>query len=156
VPFVSQPDPPSDLESHLGYWLRIVSNAVSRGFARQVEAEGVTVAEWVFLRVLYDSGPIAPSQLAERMAMTRGAVSKLAERLVDKGLVERRPNPGDGRAHTLVLMPSGRNLVPRLAALADGNDAAFFAALAPPERQQLEQILRKIVRERALTDIPID
>lgn len=43
---------PSQLESDLGYWLRSVSNAVSRSFARKVEGEGVTVAEGVFLQVI--------------------------------------------------------------------------------------------------------
>ena len=51
---MSAPDSPSSLDRHLGYWLRAVSNAVSRGFAARVEAEGVSVAEWVFLRLLHD------------------------------------------------------------------------------------------------------
>jgi DNA-binding MarR family transcriptional regulator len=147
---------PSDLHAHLGYWLRMVSNAVSRRFAREVEAEGVTVAEWVFLRAMYDCDAIGPSQLAERMAMTRGAISKLAERLVEKDFVERQPNPDDGRAHTLALKPAGKAIVPRLAALADENDAAFFAELTPAERGQLQQMLERIVRERDLTDIPVN
>ena len=44
----------SPLESHLGYWLRYVSNHVSHAFALKVAARGVTVAEWVVLRELYD------------------------------------------------------------------------------------------------------
>jgi len=145
--------PPSDLHAHLGYWLRTVSNAVSHRFARRVEAEGVTVAEWVVLRMLYDVEGIAPSVLAARMGMTKGAISKLADRLLAKALVVRRPNPDDGRAHELVLEPAGRALVPRLAELADRNDAAFFAVLAQDERRQLKRILKKIVAERELSDV---
>ena len=104
--------PPSELHAHLGYWLRTVSNAVSHSFARRVEAQGVTVAEWVFLRMLYDVEGIAPSLLAARMGMTKGAISKLADRLLAKEFVERRPNPDDGRAHELVLEATGRALVP--------------------------------------------
>lgn len=147
---------PSTLDAHLGYWLRMVSNAVSQSFARKVEREGVTVAEWVFLRALYDAGQVAPSQLAEGMAMTKGAISRLAERLLEKSLIERRANPDDKRAHTLVLNPEGRKIVPRLAALADENDEEFFGALAPEERRQLSRLLRKIVRERQLASIPVD
>jgi DNA-binding MarR family transcriptional regulator len=144
----------SDIEAHLGYWLRTVSNAVSQGFARSVEAEGVTVAEWVFLRMLYDVDSIAPSQLAERMGMTKGAISKLADRLVEKDLVVREANADGRRGQTLMLKPAARQLVPRLAALADRNDATFFGALAPEERTQLERMLRRIARERELSDIP--
>lgn len=148
--------PPSDLNDHLGYWLRTVSNAVSHSFARRVEAQGVTVAEWVFLRMLYDVESIAPSLLAARMRMTKGAISKLADRLLAKDLVERRPNPDDGRAHELVLKPAGRTLVPRLAELADQNDAAFFDLLTRDERRQLEVLLRKIVVGRELKDVPTE
>ncbi len=146
----------SDLHSHLGYWLRMVSNAVSQGFARAVEAEGVTVAEWVLLRMLYDVDRIAPSVLAERMGVTKGAVSKLAERLIAKGIVERAPNPDDKRAHTLALKPQGRTLVPRLAALADRNDASFFEPLQPGERLELKRLLGKIASGHGITDVPTD
>ena len=144
----------SDLETHLGYWLRMVSNAVSQSFARRVEAEGVTVAEWVFLRMLWDIDPVAPSLLAGRMGMTKGAISKLADRLIGKALVERRADPVDGRAQILSLTAAGRVLVPRLAALADVNDAAFFSTLSPEDRNDLDRLLRKIVSDRKLTDVP--
>lgn len=141
---------PSTLEAHLGYWLRMVSNGVSLSFARKVEREGVTVAEWVFLRSLYDAGDVAPSRLAVRMAMTKGAISKLADRLLEKSLIERRASRVDRRAHRLALSAQGRALVPRLAVLADENDEEFLGALAPDERQGLEQLLRRIARERGL------
>jgi DNA-binding MarR family transcriptional regulator len=134
----------------------MVSNAVSQSFARKVEAEGVTVAEWVFLRLLYDAKDIAPSALAGRMGMTRGAVSKLTDRLADKSLVTRVADPRDKRAQTLVLTGAGRALVPRLAKLADANDAEFFAVLAAKERQALEAALRKIVNARDLVSVPVD
>ena len=46
---------------------------------------------------------MAPSVLATKMGMTRGAISKLAERLIAKRLVERRENPADKRGHSLSL-----------------------------------------------------
>ncbi|MDM9647649.1 MarR family transcriptional regulator [Rhizobium sp. S163] len=145
----------SDIGAHLGYWLRTVSNAVSQSFALNVEAEGVTVAEWVFLRMLYDVESIAPSQLAERMGMTKGAISKLADRLVEKNLVSRDAKPDGKRGQTLMLKPAARELVPRLAELADRNDAMFFGGLSPEERGELERLLRLIARERGLSDIPV-
>lgn len=147
---------PSELHDHLGYWLRAVSNAVSHGFARRVEGEGVTVAEWVFLRVLYDVDRIAPSLLAERMGMTKGAISKLADRLLEKNLIVREANQDDKRAHKLGLTLTGRALVPRLADIADANDASFFEALTPNERKRLGEVLRKIVLHCELKSVPID
>jgi DNA-binding MarR family transcriptional regulator len=148
--------PASGLTSHLGYWLRYVSNHVSQAFARKVETHGVTVAEWVLMRQLLEVEALAPSRLAECMGMTRGAVSKLAERLIAKSLLVRTANPEDGRAHTLSLTRAGRSMVPKLAALADANDAEFFDHLAAKDRAALLSLLREIVEKRGLKSLPVD
>lgn len=146
----------SDLTAHLGYWLRFVSNHVSQAFARKVEAHGVTVAEWVLMRQLLEEEALAPSRLADRMGMTRGAITKLADRLIAKSLLTRKADPGDGRAQTLALTPKGRRLVPDLAALADANDAEFFDHLAEKDRAAIFRILREIVEKRGLKSLPVD
>ncbi len=153
---MTTPVEPSHLTSHLGYWLRYVSNYVSYAFARKLEDRGVTVAEWVMLRELYGVNAIAPSRLSEQMGMTRGAITKLADRLIAKALITRNANPQDARAQTLELTPSGRDLVPELSALADRNDAEFFGHLTPDERQSLERVLKDIVARRGLTSSPIN
>ena len=56
----------SDLETHLGYWLRFVSNHVSHAFSLKLQARDVTVAEWVVLRDLFDGDGVPPSLLADR------------------------------------------------------------------------------------------
>jgi DNA-binding MarR family transcriptional regulator len=146
----------SDLTSHTGYLLRMVSNAASQEFARKVAGEGVTVAEWVMLRSLYGSDAIAPSALARKMGMTKGAISKLADRLLDKGLVERTGNPDDKRGHSLWLSAAGSQKVPILAAIADGNDAAFFSYLPREEHARLRAMLQRLIENHGLTATPVD
>jgi len=146
--------PPSHLTSHLGYWLRHVSNHVSQAFARKVEREGVTVAEWVVMRELYGQGEVAPSRLAERLGLTRGAISKLADRLLAKGLIARRDHEADARAHLLALSDAGSALIPKLSALADQNDAEFFDHLTQAERETVERVMKDIVERRGLKIVP--
>jgi DNA-binding MarR family transcriptional regulator len=147
---------PSDLTDHLGYWLRYVSNHVSQSFARKVEAHGVTVAEWALMRQLLGKEPLAPSRLADRMGMTRGAITKLADRLIAKSLLVRTADPEDGRAQTVALTAKARKLVPDLAALADANDAEFFDHLSQKDRAALFRTLRGIVEARGLKSVPVD
>lgn len=147
---------PSDLTTHLGYWMRLVSNHVSQAFARKVEARDVTVAEWVLMRCLLDEKAIAPSELASRMGMTRGAISKLADRLIAKSMLKRTADPKDGRAQTLALTSAGRALVPSLAALADTNDREFFKLLTAAERAELLRLLRKLAAKNRFTSSPVD
>lgn len=146
----------SELTDHLGFWLRLVSNHVSHAFAARLAERDVTVAEWVTLRVLHDRPPLAPSRLADEMSMTRGAITKLADRLIAKELVRREADPEDGRAQTLALTPAGAALVPALAALADANDAAFFAPLDAGERAMMERLLRRLVDAHVLAAPPVD
>ena len=146
----------SDLDAHLGYWLRFVSNHVSQAFAGRLQGKGVTVAEWVAMRRLFGEGGVAPSLLADRIGMTRGAITKLADRLIDKELVIRRADPQDGRAQTLALTARGRALVPELAALADDNDTEFFRPLTVQERRVLRQLLERLVEQNELKAVPVD
>lgn len=146
----------SELTDHTGFWMRMVSNAVSQGFARKVETEGVTVAEWSFMRALYDRDPTPPSVLADRMGMTKGAISKLADRLLAKGLIERTESPHDRRAHSLSLTRKGQAKIPVLASLADENDTEFFGVLTEDEHETLGQILRALAERRGLTATPVD
>lgn len=146
----------SDLDAHLGYWLRFVSNHVSQAFAGRLQGKGVTVAEWVAMRRLFGEGGMAPSLLADRIGMTRGAITKLADRLIDKELVIRRADPQDGRAQTLALTARGRALVPELASLADDNDTEFFRPLTVQERRVLRQLLERLVEQNELKVVPVD
>jgi len=146
----------SSLDSHLGYWLRFVSNHVSHGFAQKLTAKDVTAAEWVVMRMLYGRPPTPPSHLANDIGMTRGAISKLAERLITKMLVVRAADPTDGRAQTLALTEKGKKLVPQLARLADANDDSFFGSLSASERTTLERLLKKLIAANGLSSLPID
>jgi DNA-binding MarR family transcriptional regulator len=146
----------SDLEAHLGYWLRFVSNHVSYAFQRAIESQGVSVAEWVVLRALFDEDAATPSQLAERLGMTRGAISKLIDRLSAKLLALRTPSTRDRRSQTVALTPAGRELGPILAGLADENDRAFFATLSAEEHQALLRMMQSLVQTHGLKQVPIE
>jgi DNA-binding MarR family transcriptional regulator len=134
----------------------LVSNQVSHAFSLKVAKRDVTVAEWVLLRELFDTDATMPSTLAERLGMTRGAISKLADRLLSKALITRTANADDLRTQTLALTAAGRKLVPVLSALADANDAEFFNHLAPKDRAALIRMLRGIVEKRGLKSVPVD
>ncbi len=145
----------SPLRAHLGYWLRFVSNQVSFAFARKLAARGIAVAEWVLLRAMYDQGPVRPSVLAAQLGMTRGAISKLAERLIRKSLITRSLNLKDRRHQALALTAKGRAVVPELCALADQNDEEFFGHLKTAERERIKAMMEKIVRRHHFRSVPV-
>ncbi|MBA4031855.1 MAG: MarR family transcriptional regulator [Planctomyces sp.] len=149
------PDSVSGHEDHAGYWLRFVSNHVSHAFKLKVEEQGVTVAEWVVMREMFNSKEANPSQLADKLGLTRGTVSKLIERLCAKQLALRSTSEGDRRFQTVGLTPAGRKLLPGLARLADENDREFFGHLTSEEKATLVEQLREIVRRNTWKDTPV-
>jgi DNA-binding MarR family transcriptional regulator len=148
--------PVSDLTAHIGFWLRMVSNHVSHAFAAKLADKEVTVAEWSLMRALYGKEPTPPSRLADDMGMSRGAITKLAGRLIAKSLIMREASADDGRAQTLALTDRGSALVPDLAALADRNDAEFFECLTTGERETLGGLLKSLAQRGNMTAIPIE
>jgi DNA-binding MarR family transcriptional regulator len=146
----------SDLKEHVGFWLRFVSNHVSHAFARKLLDSGVTVAEWVVLREMYGEEEMSSSDLAERIGMTRGAISKLVDRLVGKALVTRQDRRDDRRFQDIALTPAGQRLVPSLAALADQNDEEFFHPLSEAERATLIATLKKLAQTHGLHKLPTE
>ncbi|MBL8389853.1 MAG: winged helix-turn-helix transcriptional regulator [Hydrogenophaga sp.] len=144
----------SPLEAHLGFWLRFVSNHVSQRFQQQLEAQGVTVTEWVALRTLLAHGEGSHASLIDALGMTKGAASKVISRLEEKGLAQRQRVDGNAREQLLVLTARGRALVPRLAKLADANDEHFFGHLPASEREALVAAMQALVQHHQLKQIP--
>lgn len=155
---MSDPNPPtSDLKQHIGFWMRFVSNHVSYAFARKLEASGVTVAEWVILREMFEArGDTSPSVVADLTGLTRGTVSKLIDRLLGKGLVTRKESRADRRYQDIELTKSAISLVPKLAKLADENDREFFGVITESEQEALKATLKRIAALHKLTKVPIN
>lgn len=147
--------PANPLEAHLGFWLRFVSNHVSTRFQKLLEAEGTTVTEWVALRTLYDRSETRHAELIHALGMTKGAASKVVSRLEEKGLAMRSLAEGSGREQVLRLTEQGRALVPRLAGLADQNEAHFFGHLGQDQRDALMQAFQDLVAHHQFKEIPV-
>lgn len=145
----------SALDAHLGFWLRYVSNQVSGRFQAQLEQQDCSVSEWVAVRTLYNRPAISHAQLIQALGMTKGATSKVLSRLQQRGLVKRTLAEGSNREQLLELTAKGKNLVPRLAALADANDEHFFGNLSAAERGALFTALKKLVAEHNLPGPPV-
>lgn len=147
----------SSLKSHLGYRMRVVSNAVSHSFARKLAACEVTVAEWVVLREMYSSNETtSQSAIAELTGLTRGAISKLVDRLLKKDLVTRKEASGDRRFQDIKLTATALKLIPKLAAIADENDEQFFSSLSNTDRMTLLGILTKLAKTHNLNTSPTE
>lgn len=87
------------------------------------EAAGLHPIDLYVLNLLDLDGPATAGGLADRTALTTGAVTKLVDRLVRADLVERTADPADRRRVVL-------RIAPKAATEALGEDASLFTPLA--------------------------
>lgn len=138
---------PSELSDHLGYWLRKLSNAVSQSFADRLARHAVSVPQWVVLRTLLDHESLSLKEIVSRVEVDQGSLSRMVDRLLARGLVQRKADASDRRAVAISLTKAGRDLVPKLAAVADRNDEAFFAGLSPRQRKDFIRTIKTLLSQ---------
>jgi DNA-binding MarR family transcriptional regulator len=134
----------SNLDDHIGFWLRCLSNFVSDSFAEKLAKEDVSVAQWVVLRTLYDHDNITLNKLAELIGQDKSSTSRMVERLVLRERVNRAEG-NNRKSLGLGLTPAARRLVPKLAKLADQNDESFFNSLRPAQSREFLATIKQLL-----------
>jgi MarR family transcriptional regulator for hemolysin len=85
----------------------------------RAKARGTTRAQWIVLFRLREQEGLSQVDLADVLELQPISLVRLLDRLVEHGLLERRPDPRDRRANRLFLTKSGRRLVDDLDSLRD-------------------------------------
>lgn len=68
----------------------------------------ITEQQWRVLRVLDNSGPMDPSRLADESILSPPSLARILRDLTQNGLLDRQPDPADGRRAIIILTPKGR------------------------------------------------
>jgi DNA-binding MarR family transcriptional regulator len=91
-------------------------------------------------------GRVTMSRLSNDIALTTGGVTRLVDRMVDAGLVERQACPSDRRSIHVVLTAEGRSVLDRaIAAHIEGIDRHLMTHLSDTDRTNLATALTKIL-----------
>lgn len=118
---------------------------VAEGLARPV---GLTAAHWQVLGAVLKA-PLPVSGIARDMGITRQAVQRIADILVEKGMAEYRPNPAHRRAKLVAPTERGREAVQRIgpahAAFADRLCEALGEDRASDVHRRLQELSDALV-----------
>jgi DNA-binding MarR family transcriptional regulator len=125
--------------------------------ARVFTQHGLEAWQYDVLATLRRAGKpyeLTVGAMLESMMLASGTITHRIDRLEQRGLVERRSDPGDKRVVLVRLTPAGTRLVD--AAIVDhaANERALVSALTRSERAQLEDLLRRFhvaLSERSTT-----
>ena len=120
-----------------------------KGFAAQDIWTGLSMREYDVVYTLSKCPePQRINELNRHVLLSQPALSRLVDRLAERGFIERRPDPADRRGVRLALTEAGR-AVQREIGRRHARDVAraMTASLTPGELSQLEAICRKLAAQ---------
>ncbi len=141
------------LDQFLPYRLSIVSNRVSAAVASTYQALfGLKIPEWRLVAIIAETEGATQQALGLATRMDKVTVSRAAAALVERGLVERRPNATDQRSHLLSLTDAGRTLYENVAPKALELEAQVFAGFTKAEIASFRAMLDRLETSAAPFD----
>lgn len=129
------------------YRLSVLTNRISSLIARAyTDRFGISIPQWRVIAVLGEESGITATEVAQRTAMDKVAVSRAVQGLVKAGRVRRLASQQDGRVAKLRLTAKGQRIYNEITPLALGYEDAVLEPLTRVERGYLDAILRKLSR----------
>jgi DNA-binding MarR family transcriptional regulator len=137
------PDSGYRLEQQVGYILRQASQRHAAIFAARIP-EQLTTTQFSTMVRLQEVGPCSQNRLGRLTAMDAATIKGVTDRLIQRGFVEARVDPEDGRRRMLALTPAGLDVVVR--AIPAGLDitAETLEPLDAAEQEQFLKLLKKL------------
>ncbi|OWY37397.1 MarR family transcriptional regulator [Xenophilus sp. AP218F] len=129
---------------------RLLFHIVPRLSARlceELRPYGLNETVWMALMALYacPNQALYPSDISETLDSSRTNATRIADELVKNGWAARSPSAEDRRKILLELTPEGIRLVESLLPLSRECHKALWADFDQEEKQQLEQLMRKLL-----------
>ena len=113
APTPTRPHADEDTAAALKLWvvLNRVQRAIGERTRRDVERQGLRPTEFGVLEALYHKGPLTLGQVGESVLVTSGSVTPVADKLEQRGLIQRRLSSEDRRVCYAELTECGRELM---------------------------------------------
>ena len=125
-----------------------LARRVRRAYADSLAEWHVTPSQSRALRVLASREEgMRPSVLAEELRIAPRSATEVADALVERGWLQRAPDPTDRRATTLTLTPAGLDLVARIDDVRREASERVLDVLPAAQRRTLHEILTVVVGE---------
>lgn len=132
----------------LRYLILAAQREGNRLLAQGLRPLGLTPSQAEVIRVLSDRGSLTLNGLGELLVCDSGhSPSRLVDRMVIAGLLERRPSDRDRRYVELGLTSKGAKLAARITKIEGRLYSMLDAALAGNELDQITGFLRTLVAE---------
>jgi MarR family transcriptional regulator, multiple antibiotic resistance protein MarR len=132
-------------ESSIGRMLNRVRAELVEALDRELAPFKMTAAQFVILGSLVGGEADSASGLCKEISYDPGAMTRMIDRLEQKGLIRRLPHADDRRKVNLELTPEGKAVYPKLRASAVTVQNRFLRGFTQTEASQLEGFLQRML-----------
>src|SRR5579859_3718422 len=146
-------DEPRTLDEEVLDLMFQVLGLLKHHFQTAIADMGLSPQQAHALRALDPTRPVPMRELAAGLMCDASTVTGIVDRLEDRGLVERRPDPDDRRVKGLVVTPAGIEMRDRIRKEVLRH-APHLAVLSPDERIQLRDQLKRVVEANTGASVP--
>ena len=120
-------------------------NRLIRGYADRAAARyGITRAQWAVLAKVERNEGMKQNELAEQLEMQPITLTRLIDKLCDRGWIERRSDDTDRRVNRLYLKQAAQPLLATLGALKSELTATALEGISPTDAQRLLSQLESV------------
>src|SRR5260370_31641432 len=121
-------------EASAGYMTNLAARLFARAIDERLRPLGVSAGQLPVFFALAGGGALTQTALARRAEIEQPTMAATLSRMERDGLIQRRPDPSDGRSALIVLTPAALKKVKALEDAGHTPDAAALAGLAhaPP------------------------
>lgn len=124
-----------------GYWVNRLGSVIRTAVDRELKDYDLTRRQVGTLMHIHKGFAASASDLTRTMGVDSTAVTRMIDRLEEKDLVERRPDPKDGRRQTLKLTGAAKKLMPKLRGVARSVEGRFEASIPKSEIAVFHKVL---------------
>ncbi|KZN19194.1 MULTISPECIES: MarR family winged helix-turn-helix transcriptional regulator [Pseudomonas] len=130
---------------HLGLLLGRAALLKDRIIDTHMAPHGITAAQFKVLIIMAQFGVDTPAELCRHLSLDSGSMTRMLDRLEQKGFLARQRSEADRRQVQLVLTEQGQQLTDQLPQIGADAMNELAGAITPQELKTLEQILKKIL-----------
>lgn len=132
-------------QSSLGYQVNHLARQLAQALRRRIEAFGVVPGQFAQLLALYEQDGLTQSELSRRVRIEQPTMAVTLKRMERDGLVERVPDPSDGRRALVMLTAHARRLEPELTAAAREVNAVALDGLSKSDVDGFMRTLDRLI-----------
>ncbi len=132
------------LEDSLGFLISRTSLKMKNNLQHGLKPFDITSEQWGILNRLWEKDGVSQRAISEKSCKDQANITRILDKLEEKKLIERHPDPDDRRAFLIYLTEEGKGLKKTLIPVAQAALKKALVGITEDEQRLLKELLNRI------------